>query len=139
MYTIMLIISNEKLVFLIRIKSVYIKSERIFSCPLNNMGLNCMGPLIYGFFSIVNTTGLHIPWSVESVDAELQICRNYVYRGPAINYTWIFNSQEGRCPKPPALFKGQSCIRMTYLQMSMYHCSFSFIGMDTSYEPAMQT
>ena len=62
------------------------------------MGLNCMGPLIYGIFSVVNSTGLHNPWSVESMDAELQIWRNHVYRGPAINYTWIFNSQEGLCP-----------------------------------------
>ena len=35
-----------------------------------------MGPLICGFFSIVNTTVLYNPWLVESRDAEPQIQRN---------------------------------------------------------------
>ena len=46
----------------------------IFSClawylhiwPLNNMGLNCVGPLIRVFFSIVSTTVLRDPQLVES-------------------------------------------------------------------------
>ena len=37
------------------------------------MGLSCRGPLIHGFFSIVNTTVLHDPCLVESADAEPQI------------------------------------------------------------------
>ena len=36
-----------------------------YSWPLNNMGLNCVCPLIHGFFSI-NTAVLHDPWLDES-------------------------------------------------------------------------
>ena len=37
---------------------------------LNNMALNCMGPLIGGLFSTVNTIVLHDPRFVRSVDVE---------------------------------------------------------------------
>ena len=52
-------------------------SEKSYSCPLNNMGLNCAGPHILRFFSIVNTTVLYSLWLVESKDVEeLQIQRD---------------------------------------------------------------
>ena len=35
------------------------KGRKDYTGLLNNMGLNCAGPLIHGFFSIVNTTVLH--------------------------------------------------------------------------------
>ena len=47
----------------------------IYSQPLNNMGLNCAGPLISGFFSMVSAKVLHSLWLVESADAELWIQR----------------------------------------------------------------
>ena len=34
------------------------------------MDLNCKGPFIRGFFSVVNLAVLHDPWLVESVDME---------------------------------------------------------------------
>ena len=34
------------------------------------MGLNCLGPLVCGYFSVVNTTVLHGPWLAESADLE---------------------------------------------------------------------
>ena len=46
---------------------------------LNDTGLNCAGPLIYGFFSIV-ATELHHLWLVKSADAKPRIRRNYIYR-----------------------------------------------------------
>lgn len=70
----------------------------MYSWPLNNMDLNCMSPLICRFFSIVNSTVLQDPWLVESVDMELQIWRNHVFKGPTINYTQIFNSWEDQYP-----------------------------------------
>lgn len=40
--------------------------------------LNYMGPHIYAFFSVVNTTVLHDPWLVDSKESELQLQRvNY--------------------------------------------------------------
>ena len=45
------------------------------------MSLNCVGPLIHGFFSVVNTTVLHDPWSVASMDVEFRIWRSHLYRG----------------------------------------------------------
>ena len=58
----------------------------IYSQHLNNMGLNCMGPLIHELFSIVNTTAvLYSSWLVESRDAEDQlscIFRCSVAKGP---------------------------------------------------------
>ena len=47
------------------------------------MSLNCMGPLIRGFFSIVNTTVLHDLQLIESADAEPRIWRKHGYRGTA--------------------------------------------------------
>ena len=45
------------------------------------MGLNCVGPLICGYFPIVNTTVLHNPHLVKSIDVEEpQLLR------PTINY-----------------------------------------------------
>ena len=46
---------------------------------LNDIGLNCAGPLIYGFFSIVATAPHHL-WLVKFADAKPQIRRNYIYR-----------------------------------------------------------
>ena len=63
------------------------------------MGLNCMDPLIRGYFSIVNTTVLHgDPWLVDSTDAEPQIQRNCVYRGLTMSYTWILDYVDGWYP-----------------------------------------
>ena len=43
---------------------------------MTNVDLNCLGPLIYRFFSI-NTTVLHNPPLVSSKDVEPQIWRNH--------------------------------------------------------------
>ena len=42
----------------------------MYSGPLNNAGLNGMGPLTHIDFSVVNTTVLCGPWLVESADEE---------------------------------------------------------------------
>ena len=55
-----------------------------YSWPLNNKGLNCMGPLIHGYFSIVNTLALHGPCSIESSDE-----KNHGNRGPNVSYIRI--------------------------------------------------
>ena len=46
-----------------------------YSGPLNNMGLNCVCPLIRGFFSINTHYALQDPQLVESMDAEPRIQR----------------------------------------------------------------
>ena len=56
---------------------------------LNNIGLNCLGPLILSFF--FNKYVLHDPWLVESTVTKPQI-------GWACSYTWIFHFEEGQCP-----------------------------------------
>ena len=38
---------------------------------LNNMSLNCVGPLIHGFISITDTILLHNPRLVETMDMEM--------------------------------------------------------------------
>ena len=37
---------------------------------IENTDLNCLSPLIGGYFSTVNATVLHGPWLGESMDAE---------------------------------------------------------------------
>lgn len=46
------------------------QAEITNSGPLNNAGLNGLGPLICGFVSIVDTSILHRPWLVGSVDVD---------------------------------------------------------------------
>ena len=71
------------------------------SWALNSAGLNCMGPLTCGFFSLVNTVVLCDLWLVESTDVEPQILRNCIYGGPTINYTQIFQLCRGSAPLTP--------------------------------------
>ena len=49
--------------------------------------LNCMGPLICGYFKKVNPTALHDPQSVEPTNAE-----EFQIWGLTINYTWTILS-----------------------------------------------
>ena len=65
------------------------------------MGLNCMGPFIARFFSIVNTTVLHHQWLVESLNAE----EPQKWR-PTISYRGIFHLQRVGT-LTPTLFKKQ--------------------------------
>ena len=60
------------------------------------MGLNFVGPLIHGFFSIVNTTVLHDPWLLESADAEPQIQR----ADCGLEHPWILASEVGSGTNP---------------------------------------
>ena len=70
------------------------------------MGLNCTGPLICGFFSIVNTTALHDLQLGEPPDVESWIWKNYGYRGTMIwradfkLYMDFFTSQRVDAPNP---------------------------------------
>ena len=41
------------------------------------MGLNCVGPLMCQFFSVVGTTELRDPWLAEPAEAEPWISRAY--------------------------------------------------------------
>ena len=38
---------------------------------LNNMSVNCVGPLIHGFISIADTIVLHSPRLAETMDMEM--------------------------------------------------------------------
>lgn len=49
--------------------------------PLNDMSLDCMGPVTCGFLSTVNTTVLHDLQLVEFTDAEPWIQRNQIFKG----------------------------------------------------------
>ena len=53
----------------------YIVQPCNYSCPLNNMDLNCAGPLTGRFFSINTYYSTTNPWFVESLDVELRIER----------------------------------------------------------------
>lgn len=70
--------------------------------------LNCTGPFIWGFFSIVNTAVLPYPRLVESMDLELllQDKKELQIWSTTINYTQIFDWVEGRRPNP-VLFRCQ--------------------------------
>ena len=76
-----------------------------YSWPLNNMDLNCLGPLTCGFF--FNSKYCSTPpfMLVESADEEPWVRRDLRYVGQSLNYTWIFDCEEGPCPYP-VLFKG---------------------------------
>ena len=76
----------------------YFSCERNSSWPLNNMDLDCTGPLIHKieFFSIANTTVLHSPRLVEPRDTEeRQICpegpRPWPPRCSRVNCIFFFN------------------------------------------------
>ena len=72
----------------------------LHSWPLNNMGLDGVGPLRYRFFSTANATVLYRQWLIESTDAEPGIRTNHVNGEATLNYTRIFNCAEGQCPDP---------------------------------------
>lgn len=55
------------------------------------MGANL---LIHKYFSVVNSTVLHNPWLVESVDGDWGTEEPWI-QGLTINYTWIFDYMEG--------------------------------------------
>ena len=63
----------------------------LYSWPLNNMGLNCLGSLTVGFFSIINTTSTTRYGLVECTDMQPLIQRNHVYGGPTTVYMRIFD------------------------------------------------
>ena len=68
--------------------SVCIYTPIICSCPLNNTGLNCMDPLICRFLKTVNSTVLHNPWLVESMDVVSWIQKNHGYWGTTYMEGW---------------------------------------------------
>ena len=68
---------------------ICIQFKKRYSRPLSNMGLKCTSPLIHRFFSVVNTTVVHDPWVVESVNVELWIGRNRGYRGLTMSFMQI--------------------------------------------------
>lgn len=70
----------------------------IYSWPLNDMSLNCVGPLTCGFFSIVITTVLHDLWLVDSEGTKPRTWRNQVDKKLTISYMQIFNWVEDQCP-----------------------------------------
>ena len=54
--------------------------------PLSTAGLNCVGPLKYGLFSMVDTTVLHYPWLV-GLNPRMRKCK---YRGTVYQHkVWL--------------------------------------------------
>ena len=45
----------------------------MYSWPLNNADLNCVGALYKQTFSLVNTTELQDPGLIESIDVQLYV------------------------------------------------------------------
>ena len=79
--------------FLLPYGNWYVLWAQIFVClhcswPLNNMGLNCMGPPIHGYFSLLGTTVLCDMWLVESM-----MWRRHRYGKPPVttSYKWIYS------------------------------------------------
>lgn len=58
---------------------------------LENMDMNCLGPLRRGLFSVVNTTAPH-EWLVEPAAVEPQI------QGAGLNHMWILQLCGGSVP-----------------------------------------
>lgn len=94
------------MVFVQEPESVYIVcwTGKKNSWLFDSRGLSCIGPLIRGFLSMVNTTVLQGRQLVEFEVVEPQIQRNNMYRGPATC---------GLCCRVSDLtawlFKGQLC------------------------------
>ena len=62
-----------------------------YSLPLNNMGLNGLGPRIYRFLQWICATVLHYPQLVESADAKPKIQGNQGYGWQTQSCRWIFD------------------------------------------------
>ena len=78
---------------------------------LNNKDLNCSGPLICRYFSIVNTIVLHYLQLVESLDAEMLIqWDNY-------NLCTDFQMQGGSAPLTSKVLKGQLHYAILYREL----------------------
>lgn len=58
------------------------------SWPLNNGGLNCMGPLPGGYFPTISPAGLPGPLLVDSTDGE-KPCRGSAVRYTRANYSRV--------------------------------------------------
>ena len=71
----------------------YHRIPQPYSWPSNNMSLKSVGPLTGRFFSIVNTTVLHYPRLVDSMDAGLWVQRNCGYGGPILIFLFSFLTQ----------------------------------------------
>ena len=78
---------------------------------MNNMGLNCMGPPIHGYFSLLGTTVLCDMWLVESMMWRRHRCG----KPPVtISYKWIYscivhNYMQNITKKSIFLIVGKKC------------------------------
>ena len=111
----------------------YLSCICLYSWPLNNMGLNCVGPLIGGFFSIVNSVVRHNPWLVESMVGWIHGCRTAdleelcTWKNRRTVYTDCklhadFQLWGGSVPLTPALFNGGSTVLFI---INCWVCTFS--------------
>lgn len=94
------------MVFVQEPESVYIVcwTEKENSWLFDSRGLSCIGPLIHGFLSVVNTTVLQGRQLVEFEVVEPQTQRNDMYTGPATcGLCWRVSDLTAW------LFKGQLC------------------------------
>ena len=78
----------------------HISNICVYSWPLNNMGLNCAGPLIYGFFSNKYTLQYYIIHCLLNPQI-----RNLRY-GEQTEFIHEFFTALGSVPLTPTLFKG---------------------------------
>lgn len=77
---------------------------------MNNIGLNCAGPLTLDFFQVYILQSYVVQGYLNP--------RMQNHRGLTINYTWTFNHQEGQCPNPctvqgSTIFTGRACFQST--------------------------
>lgn len=70
-------------------------SGELCSWPRSDTGLNCLGALLFGLFSLVNTTALHLLWLTASTDAKLRILR-----ARCKLHMDFFSCLERPCPNP---------------------------------------
>ena len=80
---------------------------------LENMDMNCLGPLRRGLFPVVNTTAPH-EWLVEPVDVEPQI------QGAGLNHMWILQLCGGSVPLITCVVQG-SAVYLSWVTTGVLH------------------
>ena len=86
----------------------------LYSWALNNMGLNCAGPLIRGFLSTVDATVLHDSWLAESSRCKTTHTEEPQYRRLTVKLHPDFLLHGGSASLTPALLEGSIVFLMLF-------------------------
>lgn len=105
--TLSLLCKNYRKSFLLTTGLFPLHHLSLYSWPLNNMGLNCAGPLIHGFLSTVDATVLYDSWLAESSRCKTTHTEEPQHRRLTIKLYPDFLLHGGLASLTPALLQDQ--------------------------------